>query len=106
MARLTFNQGFKIIREANKVEALSDDVKLEFSRIWIYPAKGASGGRLTDNVGDVYVGKRGIGDPIASDLLAIGSAPILIELQPGEKIRLNDILVYGAAGDGVFFSYT
>jgi len=105
--RPIFTNGFSIIREANKMQPLSDNAKLVFEKLWIYPAKGAAAGLLTANVGTVYLGKTGAGDPMTPDALANGDGPLKYELAPGQKLRLQDVLLQGAnVGDGVFFTYT
>jgi len=102
-----FTGGFKILAAANVIEALSDDPKRTFSKLWIYPALGHAAGKLALNVGDVYVGKRGAGPKVTPDKLASADLPLVFELQPGQSLKLEDILLQADnAADGVFFCYT
>lgn len=104
-----FTSGWSILRAANTIQPLSDNDKLVFEKCWIYPAKGSNTRGLLDvaNVGTVYIGKAGAGDPMTPDALANGDPPLKIELAPGQKLRLRDVLIQGAnVGDGVFYTYT
>lgn len=102
-----FTNGFKTISVANTIEPLSPNDKLVFEKLWLYPAKGAAGGLLTANVGNIYIGKAGSGDKMTPDGLAPGDSAFTITLAPGQKLRLRDVIIQGAnVGDGVFYSYT
>lgn len=112
MSRIITKQGFYTIKAANTVERITDDDKLEFNKLWIYPGKPAATnpGLLTVNAAVVYVGEQGTGDKMTPDPLEPGAAaneilPIKFELPEGRTKRLSDILIRGGAGDGVFFKY-
>lgn len=112
MSRIITKQGFKVIVAANTVEQLTDDQRIEFNKIWIYPGQRPQNqaGLLTMNAGIVYVGEQGGGDKMTPDPLQPGTTPdeiipVKIELPEGRTKRLSDIIVQGAALDGVFYKY-
>lgn len=103
-----FSQGFKTCIAANTIEDLSDNPKLTFTKLWLYPAKSKdNSGKLVANVGNIYIGKRGAGDVVTPDLMDNAAGATLIQLEPHQTLRLCDVIIQADnAEDGVFFSYT
>jgi hypothetical protein len=102
-----FKQGFLVLRESNRITPLTDESKLTFSKLWLYPASGASAGRLVANQNPIYVGKRGAGEPMTPDTLATDDLPLSVEILAGQPpMKLQDVIVQGTAGDGIFFSFS
>lgn len=103
---LQFRQGFLILRESNVITDLTSDQKLEFTKLWLYPASGASGGLVVANFNNIYVGTRGEGEPMTCDLVTPTDPPLSIILGDGQFMRLSNVIVRGVSGDGFFFKFT
>ena len=98
--------GFLIARESDVIYPLTDNDKLVFNKLWLYPASGrTAGGKLVLNGASVFVGTAAIGDRVTADELAPTDLPIKIELPPGQVQKLEEVIFQGTAGDGVFFKY-
>ena len=93
---------------SNVIQTVAANQKgFKWNKAWIYPASGIdAGGLLVANSADIYVGKRGAGKDCTPDLLTPTDGPIKYELPVGQVLRLEDIIVQGTAGDGVFISFT
>lgn len=77
-----------------------------FNKLWIYPGVRTSGtGILAANVQNIYIGERGDGPELCPDLLSPGDLPFKIELPEGIVKSLDELLVYGTAGDGIWIKY-
>lgn len=105
-----------IIQTTNTMEQMALHKKgVRFNKAWIYPSAAptavtaqsllAKGYILTQNSGDIYIGEKGDGPNICPDLLGKTDPPFKIELPPGEDKALEDLLIYGTAGDGVWIKY-
>lgn len=107
-------EGLYVCVGANTIESISAGTDAQkdifFQKLWLYPAKAiAAGGKLTANVGDVYLGKSGAdaATPCTPDKLQPTDVNGMVyQLPAGQKMRLAQIIIQGAIGDGVFFSYT
>lgn len=175
-------EGIHVLADTNTIERLTTDQSLFFQKLWLYPHKAESGGILTPNSGDIYLGKSGDAGGVTLDsVVGRGSTTVLAtkaghgfengmsvviagatpsdingtwvvknatpntfefviavavgvlatgtisatraqylpdvltpddtqgmayQLPDGMKMRLADVIVYGAATDGVFYSYT
>ena len=99
--------GTAVASEANKIYALTNDKKLSFNRLWIWPAAAmTAGGKRTANAGNVYIGERTSSGDHTPDQLATGDAPILIELPQGETKLVSEVIFQAdTASDGVYFKY-
>jgi hypothetical protein len=107
MEKRIFTNGFATVKTANTMQPIDPNNKNTFRKLWIYPAKGQAAGLLTANVGTVYVGKRGSGELVTPDALAVNDGPLVYELSPGQELQVQDVIFQGAnVGDGVFFCYT
>jgi hypothetical protein len=114
MSTIKTQSGVYQIQNANSMERISDNQKIVFNKLWLYPAKGvaksgdASGlspGLLILNGAGIFVGEHMDGADATPDALNINDLPLKIELPQGESKLLRDVLIQGAAGDGVFFKY-
>lgn len=78
-----------------------------FQKLWLYPAKAVAAGILTANAGNVSVGKSGsAATKYTPDLLQPTDLPIKYELPLGQKMKLSQVILQGAAGDGVYYQFT
>ena len=102
------------IKNANSIERVADDLKLKFNKAWLYPAKGiakngdGSGvtpGKRIPNGGTISVGEHTEGADCTPDDLLTGDPPIKFELPQGDWKYLKDVIIQGAAGDGVYIKY-
>lgn len=100
------------IANDNVVESIGLHLKGHlFNKLWIYPASGltaaasGNGSILTVNSATVYIGERGDGPDVCVDILQPGDLPIKIELPQGEEKLIEDVLIYGTNGDGVWFKW-
>lgn len=108
MSKIFTKSGFKPAPEANKIFALTNDSKLLFNRLWLWPASGVTtGGKRVANVGDIYVGERTEGSSDCTpDKLTTDDLPLPIELPEGETKMLRDVIVQADnALDGVYYKY-
>lgn len=106
-----FKNGFLVLRQLSVITPLTDDDRLTFTKCWIYPASAAAAGLLTANANNIFIGKRGAGEPITPDILFPtdndNRITYKIEILAGqEPMKLNDVIIQGSIGDGVFFSFT
>ncbi len=105
------------IQQSNAPESVAttnNDKKRTFRKIIIYGCKtAAANSPLVDNDADVYLARIADGPKIFTDLIAGnggtpgGGGPALSYTVPDslQEMRLEDIWVYGTAGDGVYVSY-
>ncbi len=107
MSKVFTQSGFRATREANKITSLSDSKSETFNRLWLWPASAVtSGGKLTANAGDVYVGERTDSGDVTPDKLGTDDLSFLIQLPEGQTKLLRDVIVQADnSGDGVFFKY-
>ena len=107
--RIPTQSGFYAVPEANKIFSIQlDGVDHEFNRLWIYPASAVdhNAGKLTANVGDVYIGEKTASGNVTPDKLAFGDPPILIELPQGRSRKLSEIILQADnANDGVWLKF-
>ena len=103
MPVVTPTEGIYTIVAAN-AESIAPDSTATWQKIWIYPAKGASGGELTANSGAIKVG---LSATYLRDARAATDTdyPIIYELPLGMRMPLSRIYVKGTEEDGVFYSY-
>jgi len=99
--------GFMTLAATDTIQSLArEKKKTYFTKLWLYPANGRDGSYLTANAAEIWVGKDGDGPQITPDAIQPTDAALKIELPVGQKMALEDILVQGTAGDGIFYSYT
>ena len=107
MTNVTTQFGSYTINASNTVEFIALERKhVRFNKLWIYPASAYTNpGVLSLNAAAVRIGERGDGPLVCTDVLNPTDYPMKIELPVGEQKKLEDVIIYGTAGDGVFFKY-
>jgi hypothetical protein len=107
MSVIKEQHGSYTIQTTGQIESIAQDKpKATFRKLWIYPGVPA-GGVLTPNQNPVTIGKDGDGPKVVTDPININDLPLKIELPEatGETMLLQDIIISGTKGDGVFYSY-
>jgi hypothetical protein len=95
-----------VIQNTDKIERLTTKRDPVFNKLWIYPASDVDdNGKLVANDNPIYIGERTEGADVTPDVLATDAAPFPIILPDGEKKKLNEVLIQGTAGDGVWFKW-
>jgi hypothetical protein len=115
MSKVTTQSDVYIIQNADTMEPISDNKKIIFNKLWVYPGKGiakegdGSGlaiGRIIPNTEDIYLGEKAAGEKFTPDKISLDDPPILIELPQGETKLLSEILVQSpTAGNGVVIKF-
>lgn len=104
-------QDIYVLTNTGDVEPLSTSRNVYFQKLWLYPGKAIASNALTLNTNAIKIGKRGNNlagnsTTVVTDTLNPTDLPLMIQLPLGQKMSLNDVLISGTAGDGVFFCFT
>jgi hypothetical protein len=108
MSKLTRDvHGLVTLDADNTPKALTNDSKRTFRKLFLYPAKDYTvNGLLTANANRIYWAKDGDGPKVFTDYLDTADAAVVITIpDPLPEMAFQDILIYGTAPDGVWFSY-
>lgn len=108
MSVIKEQHGSYTIQGTGALESIAQDKpKATFRKLWIYPGVPDSSGKLKQNAAGVMIGKDGDGPKVVTDALAVNDLPLKIELPEGsgETMHLQDIIISGNQGDGIFYSY-
>lgn len=111
MSKIVTQSGFYATKQANKIESIAADSKVEFNKLWLWPASGISAavgskGTRIPNVGNIYIGERTDSEDVTPDVVATGDLPMVIELPQGENKMLRDVLIQADnLGDGVYYKF-
>lgn len=82
-------------------------LKAFWQKLWLYPAKALAAGVLTANSAVVNVGKSGsLAPQCVPDPLNPTDLPMIYQLPLGQKMALEQVILKGSVGDGVFYSFT
>lgn len=106
MSKTFTKSGFIASKEANVMTSLTNDRKLMFNTLWIWPASAITAGKRVDNVGDIYIGERTEDADVTPDVLLKDDLAFQIKLPEGQFKQLCDVIFQAdSAGDGVYFKY-
>lgn len=106
MSKVFTKSGFMASTQANVLTPLTNDGKLYFNKLFVWPASAITGNKRVVNVGDIYIGEKTEDADCTPDVLTPADLAFEIRLPDGETKLLRDVFFQADnAGDGVYFKY-